>query len=230
MDDSLLRLYDRTTALLASIPGEVTILAAAKQRTIEEVKTVVKAGIRFVGHNYVQEGQAMVSAIGNEVQWHLIGHLQRNKARIALTTFDMIQTLDSVRLAEAIQNQCEALDITYSVLIEINSAEEQQKSGVLPGDLGAFIEQVSRMDRLLIMGLLSMGPLVSDAEQIRPFFRLTRKIYDDLHKQRSGNLRMQFLSMGMSNSYEVAIQEGATMVRIGTALFGERVNPENGYP
>jgi PLP dependent protein len=222
MDDSLSRLYDRTKALLASIPGDVTVLAAAKQRTIEEVDTAVKAGIHFVGHNYVQEGQAMVSAIGNAVQWHLIGHLQRNKARIAMTTFDMIQTLDSIRLAEAIQNQCEELEITYPVLIEINSAEEPQKSGVMPGDLDAFIEHVSQMNRIQIKGLLSMGPLVPDAEEIRPFFRLTRKIYDDLHRQQSNNLRMEYLSMGMSNSYQVAIQEGANMVRIGTALFGER--------
>ncbi len=222
MDDSLDNLYERTKEFLASIPGDVTVLAAAKQRTIEEVATVVKAGIRYVGHNYVQEGQAMVSAIGNEVQWHLIGHLQRNKARVALTTFDMIQTLDSIRLAAAIQNQCEELDITYPVLIEINSAEEAQKSGVMPGDLEAFLEQVSKMDRILIKGLLTMGPFISDPEEIRPFFRLTRKIYDGLHKQKSNNLRMEFLSMGMSNSYEAAIQEGANMIRIGTTLFGER--------
>jgi len=222
MDDSLDNLYERTKEFLASIPGDVTVLAAAKQRTIEEVATAVKAGIRYVGHNYVQEGQAMVSAVGNEVQWHLIGHLQRNKARVALTTFDMIQTLDSIRLAAAIQNQCEELDITYPVLIEINSAEEAQKSGVMPGDLEAFLEQVSKMDRIMIKGLLTMGPFISDPEEIRPFFRLTRKIYDGLHKQKSNNLRMEFLSMGMSNSYEAAIQEGANMIRIGTTLFGER--------
>ena len=134
----------------------------------------------------------------------------------------MIQTLDSIRLAEAIQNQCEELDITYPVLIEINSAEERKKSGVMPGDLDVFIEQVSQMNRIQIKGLLSMGPLVPDPEEIRPFFRLTRKIFDDLHSQKSNNLRMEYLSMGMSNSYQVAIQEGANMVRIGTALFGER--------
>ncbi len=222
MDETLDHLYDRTKELLASIPGDVTVLAAAKQRSIEEVATVVKAGIRYVGHNYVQEGLAMVSAIGNVVQWHLIGHLQRNKARIALSTFDMIQTVDSIRLAAAIQNQCEELDITYPVLIEINSAEEPQKNGVMPGDLDAFLNQVSQMNRILIKGLLSMGPFVSDPEEIRPFFRLTRKIYDGLHRQKSNNLRMEFLSMGMSNSYEVAIQEGANMIRIGTTLFGER--------
>ena len=167
----------------------------------------------------------MAAALGKQVKWHMIGHLQKNKARPALSTFDMLQTLDSIKLARIIQQYCQQLSITYPVLIEINSAEEPQKNGVLPGDVDAFLDQIAAFDRISVEGLLSMGPLVENPEEIRPYFQITRRIFDRLASSASPNLHMKYLSMGMSSSYRAAIQEGANMIRIGTVLFGERNRP-----
>ena len=222
MEPSTKYLSKKIHSFLSGIPGEVVVVAAAKTRTIQEVTTAIDAGIRHIGHNYVQEAQPMVAKLGNRAEWHMIGHLQRNKARVAVDTFDMIQTLDSVKLARAIQHQCEDLEKIYPVLIEINSAREPQKAGVFPENIDSFINQISQFDRILVKGILSMGPFTSDPEVIRPHFSLTRNIYERLQTMNYTNLDLQYLSMGMSTSYLVAIEEGANMIRIGTALFGER--------
>lgn len=208
--------------LLKELPPNVTLLAAAKTRTVEEVKAAFGAGIRCFGHNYVQEAQAMITAVNFKAEWHMIGHLQRNKAGGAVTLFDMIESLDSIRLANELEKRCAEQNKTIEVLIEVNSGAEEDKTGTLPNDVNALAETVSGLLHLRLAGLMTMGPLSGEAELARPYFRKTRELFELLRKNKLPNCEMRVLSMGMSGSYRVAIEEGATMVRIGTLLFGPR--------
>lgn len=208
--------------LLKEIPQNVTLLAAAKTRTIEEVKAAFEAGIHHFGHNYVQEARMMAPEIDLNVKWHMIGHLQRNKAKDAVELFDMIETLDSFRLAEELEKRCAAAGKILEVLIEINSGMENEKSGVLPQDLAPLVEAVSGFPHLRLIGLMTMGPLEGEPERSRPYFAKTRQLFEELRKANLPGVDMRVLSMGMSGSFRVAIEEGATMVRLGTALFGPR--------
>lgn len=208
--------------LLASIPEDVIFVAAAKTRTKEEVESAYSAGIRYFGHNYVQEAQAMIPFLDIEVQWHMIGHLQRNKVKDALQMFDLFETLDSVRLAQEFEKRAAQANKTVKVLIEINSGKEDSKSGILPKDVDGLIQAVAGMEHVKVEGLMTMGPFTGDPELSRPYFVKTRRIFERLKGYPSANINMRFLSMGMSNSYQVAIQEGANIIRIGTLIFGER--------
>jgi hypothetical protein len=203
----------------------VTVVAAAKMRTPDEVRAVLAAGISIVGENYVQEAEAAQAAVSRAAaKWHLIGHLQRNKAKDAVRLFDLIQTVDSVRLAEAVDAASHALGRVTPILVEVNSAREPQKSGVLPEDATDFVRALERLEAVRVVGLMTMGPLVADPEALRPAFRETQRLFDELSRLALERARMQILSMGMSDSYRVAIEEGATMVRVGTALFGLRAS------
>ncbi len=206
--------------ILKEIPQNVTLLAAAKTRTIEEVKAAFEAGIRHFGHNYVQEARVMAPDLDLKAKWHMIGHLQRNKAKDAAELFDMIETLDSIRLAEELEKRCAATGKTLEVLVEINSGMEDEKSGVLPQDLAPLVEATSGFPHLRLVGLMTMGPLEGEPERSRPYFAKTRQLFDELRKANLPGVEMRVLSMGMSGSFRVAIEEGATMVRLGTALFG----------
>jgi hypothetical protein len=208
--------------LLNEIPQNVTLLAAVKTRTIEEINAAFDAGIRHFGHNYVQEARMMVPEADLKAKWHLIGHLQRNKAKDALELFDMVETLDSIRLAEELEKRCAAAGKILEVLIEINSGMEDEKSGVLPQNLFPLVEAAADFPHLRLVGLMTMGPLEGEPERSRPYFAKTRRLFEDLHKANLTGVDMRVLSMGMSGSYRVAIEEGATMVRLGTALFGPR--------
>ncbi len=208
--------------ILKEIPQNVTLLAAAKTRTIEEVKAAFEAGIRHFGHNYVQEARVMAPDLDLKAKWHMIGHLQRNKAKDAVELFDMIETLDSIRLAEELEKRCAATGKTLEVLVEINSGMEDEKSGVLPQDLAPLVVAASGFPHLRLVGLMTMGPLEGEPERSRPYFAKTRQLFDELRKANLPGVEMRVLSMGMSGSFRVAIEEGATMVRLGTALFGPR--------
>lgn len=219
---SLDAIRKRARELLDEIPPEVTLVAAAKGRTVEEVRAAIEAGVRIIGHNYVQEAVPMVAALGDLAEWHMIGHLQRNKVRRAVEIFDRIETLDSVRLAQEIDKRCSAIGKSMPVLVEVNSGREPNKTGVLPEDLEQFIRQLATFENLRVEGLMTMGPRFGDPEQARPYFRATREAFERLAAASLPNVAMRTLSMGMSNSYRIAIEEGATMVRLGTRLFGER--------
>ena len=208
--------------ILKEIPQNVTLLAAVKTRTTEEVKAAFEAGIRHFGHNYVQEARVMAPDLDLKAKWHMIGHLQRNKAKDAVELFDMIETLDSIRLAEELEKRCAAVGKTLEVLVEINSGMEDEKSGVLPQDLAPLVEATSGFPHLRLVGLMTMGPLEGEPERSRPYFAKTRQLFDELRKANLPGVEMRVLSMGMSGSFRVAIEEGATMVRLGTALFGPR--------
>lgn len=209
--------------LLASLPAHVTLVAAAKKRTPGEIEAVLAAGVRIIGHNYVQEAEQSIQAIGRIAQWHCIGHLQSNKARKAVALFDRIETVDSFSLGQALHKACEQLGReSLAVLIEINSASEQNKTGVRPEEAAALVRKLSTLERLRIEGLMTMGPFSDDPEDARPAFCLTRELFERLGALSLPRVEMRHLSMGMSDSYAMAIAEGATMVRIGSALFGPR--------
>ena len=208
--------------ILHKLPEGVQLVGAAKTRTPEEIVEAVEAGLKIVGENYVQEAERAFEIIGHKVQWHMIGHLQTNKARKAVRVFDMIETLSSMKLALELQACCERINKTMPVLVEINSGEESQKSGVLPVDAVPLIKEASNLENISIMGLMTMGPFSGDPEDSRPSFRRSKEIFDTIREMNIQRVEMEFLSMGMSNSYQVAIEEGANMVRIGTKLFGER--------
>jgi pyridoxal phosphate enzyme (YggS family) len=205
-----------------TLPPGVILVAAAKSRTVEEVRAAIRAGVSHVGHNYVQEAAQMIPLIPEPVQWHMIGHLQTNKAKSAVQLFDMIETLDSWRLAQELEKRCAAIGKVMPVLIEVNSGREASKTGVLPEEVEQLAWQVSTLPHLRLQGLMTMGPRFGNPEDARPYFRITREIFERLKAACIPNVEMRYLSMGMSNSYLVAIEEGANMVRIGTLLFGER--------
>ena len=205
-----------------SLPPGVLLVAAAKTRLPREVRAAIHAGIKIVGYNYIQEAESMYQIIGGEVQWHMIGHLQRNKVKNAVRLFDMIETIDSVQLAEAVNNRCVLEDKVMPVLIEINSGKESNKTGVLPEDVDKLIMQIHDLPNLRVQGLMTMGPRFGNPEDARPYFKATRSAFDRLSRAGIPNVEMRHLSMGMSNSYKIAIEEGANMVRVGTKLFGER--------
>jgi len=210
------------TEIINSIPPDVMLVAASKTRTAEEVQVAIDAGIKIVGYNYVQEAEKIFQVIGNQVQWHLIGHLQKNKVKKAVKIFDMIETIDSVELAEKVDKECELNNKIMPVLIEINSGEESNKTGIFPENVEQLIFQIKDLPNIRIKGLMTMGPRFGDPEKSRPYFEITKKAFDSLKVQNIPNVDMKYLSMGMSNSYSIAIKEGANIVRIGTKLFGER--------
>ncbi|MGD8985152.1 MAG: YggS family pyridoxal phosphate-dependent enzyme [Desulfobacteraceae bacterium] len=208
--------------LLAELPEGVHLVGAAKTRTPEEIGEAVGAGLEIIGENYVQEAEKAIQVVGNRAKWHMIGHLQRNKAKKAVRVFDMIETVDSMKLAREIDKCCGKIDKVMPVLIEINSGEEAQKAGVKPDEAIALIKEISALEHIKIVGLMTMGPFTGDPEDARPYFVKTRETFEKLKQMNLPNVEMRYLSMGMSNSYKVALEEGANMVRIGTKIFGER--------
>jgi PLP dependent protein len=213
---------ENVRAVLQELPSHVLLVAAAKSRTPEEVREAVAAGAAIIGENYVQEAAAAQAVVGRGVKWHFIGRLQTNKVKKAVEIFDLVETVDSLKLGREIDRQsCEQGKI-MPVLIEINSGREPQKAGVMPEDAEALVRELSGLRHIKIEGLMSMGPETGDAEDSRPYFRLTKQLFDRLASLSIPGVSMTWLSMGMSHSYRVAVEEGTNMVRLGTVLFGPR--------
>jgi pyridoxal phosphate enzyme (YggS family) len=208
--------------LLSELPQGVKLVAAAKARTPDEIQQAFQAGIRYVGENYVQEAEEALRTVGRKVKWHFIGHLQRNKVKKAVKIFDMIETVDSLPLAEEIEKRSGSAGRIMSVLIEINSGREPQKFGVKPEEAENLIRSISRLQNLRVQGLMTMGPYAGDPEDARLYFVETKKLFNSLKEMNIPRVEMTYLSMGMTNSYRVAIEEGANIVRIGTRIFGPR--------
>lgn len=215
-------IFETVRSLREEIPPGVTLLAAAKTRTLEEVEVVIEAGVNHIGYNYIQESLPIMQAIGDRATWHMIGHLQRNKAKTAVEYFDMIETVDSWALAQRLEQYCEAERKELPVLIEINSGKEANKTGVSPENVDDLIGKMSELHYVQVQGLMTMGPRFGNPEDSRPYFQITRRIYERLSSMNLPNVSMRYLSMGMSNSYRIAIEEGANIIRIGTKLFGGR--------
>jgi len=219
--------------LREEIPDDVTIVLSGKTRTVEQIEEAIDAGVTDIGENYVQEAGEIYSSLrkkAGKVGWHMIGHLQTNKINKALRIFDVIQTVDSLEKAAAIDKRIEkARKKIVPVYIEINIGNEDSKAGIKPEEHEPFEEYIEKLVRdisalghLGLEGLMTMGPRFGDPEDVRPYFRRTRKIFERIKALDLPNVNMKYLSMGMSNSYGVAIEEGSNMVRIGTAVFGKR--------
>jgi len=178
--------------------------------------------VKIIGENYVQEAERLCAAVGNKVSWHFIGHLQKNKVKKAVCLCDMVETVDSVGIVKEIDKRCGQIGKVMPVLIEVNSGREEQKSGVLPEDTEKLIRDISGLQNIKVMGLMTMGPFSGNPEDARPYFVETKKIFDKIREFSLPNVEMKYLSMGMTNSYKVALEEGANMIRIGTKIFGER--------
>ena len=213
---------DNVKKLLDEIPEGVTVVAAAKTRTPVEILEAIEAGIGILGENYVQEMLQVQDQVKGKALWHFIGHLQTNKVRKIVGGCDMIQTVDSLRLAREIDKRCQAIGKVMPILIEVNSGREPQKAGVMPEGAVDLIEEIAGLPNLSIQGLMTMGPLAGDPEEARPYFVATRRVFDKLKEDNISGTEMKILSMGMTNSYRVAIEEGSIMVRIGTLIFGPR--------
>jgi pyridoxal phosphate enzyme (YggS family) len=224
------QIEENVSKIIRELPDGVQLVAAAKTRRVDEVEAAIRGGVRNIGYNYVQEAESMQQIISEPVSWHLIGHLQRNKAKKAIELFDVIETVDSIRLAREIDKQCAAAGKSMPVLIEVNSGREANKSGLMPEDVEELIRGICQLEHLKVQGLMTMGPFFSETEKLRPYFRETAQIYEHISRIDLPNVEMKHLSMGMSDSYKVAIEEGATIVRIGTQLFGERdqTSPDSG--
>lgn len=229
------------------IPEHVYIVVAAKARTPNEIKEVVDAGAVYIGENYVQEAEKVRSVLGEYgklVTWHMIGHLQKNKINKALPLFDVIQTVDTIELASAIDQRVQrAKRDIVPVMLEINIADEESKTGIRSRNqasetvtletadlrenlweeiVASLIRQIAVLPHVRVQGLMTMGPLQTNVDVLRPYFRRVREVFDFLKKAKIDGVDMRYLSMGMSDSYMIAIAEGSNMVRIGTAIFGPR--------
>ena len=208
--------------ILIELPEGVELVAAAKTRSAEEILEAIESGVKIIGENYIQEAERVCAAVGNKVSWHFIGHLQKNKVKKAVCLCDMVETVDSVEMAKEIDKRCRQISKVMPVLIEVNSGREEQKSGVLPEDTEKLIRDISGLQNIMVMGLMTMGPFSGNPEDARPYFVETKKIFDKIRDLGLSNVEMKYLSMGMTNSYKVALEEGANMIRIGTKIFGER--------
>jgi len=208
--------------ILSELPEGVQLVAAAKTRQPEEILEAIKAGAEIVGENYVQEAERAYEVVGNRAKWHLIGHLQKNKVKKAVRIFDMIETVDSVEIAKEIDKRCAQIGKIMLVLIEVNSGREEQKSGVLPEDVEQLAREISAFPNIRVIGLMTMGPRFGNPEDSRPYFVETRKVFEKIKRLNLLNIEMRYLSMGMTNSYKIAIEEGANIVRLGSKIFGEK--------
>ena len=208
--------------ILGELPPGVELVAAAKSQAPGKVLEAIEAGVRTIGENYVQEAEAHFAAIGSRAEWHFIGHLQTNKVKKAVEIFDLVETVDSMALGREIDKRSASAGKTMDILVEVNSGREPQKAGVLPEDVEPLVRSLTALPHLRVLGLMTMGPFEGDPEDSRPYFTETRKVWDALKALAIPGVEMRRLSMGMTNSWRVAVEEGANLVRIGTAIFGPR--------
>jgi len=204
-------------------PKSIKLVAVSKFVAIEHIQEAINCGQTLFGENYLQEAADKITVFGNSAKWHFIGHLQSNKAKQAASLFDMVETVDRLKIAKALDAQAQQMGKTLSVLVQVNIGREPQKSGILPEDAHTLLRAIAQETNLQVCGLMTMPPFFDQPEKSRPYFREMRQLADQLAEQQlfTDPTRVE-LSMGMSGDYEVAIEEGATIVRVGTALFGSR--------
>ncbi len=202
--------------------SEVTLVAVSKTKPIPDLEEAYKEGIRIFGENKVQELTDKYEQMPEDIQWHMIGHLQRNKVKYLIGKTELIHSVDSLRLAEMIEKEAEKKQCVVKILIEVNVAEEDSKFGVHTEEVLPLIQKISTFSHIKICGLMTIAPNVKNPEENRLYFAKLRKLLVDIKGKNIDNINMDILSMGMTNDYEVAIEEGATMVRVGTGIFGVR--------
>lgn len=201
---------------------EVTLIAVSKTKPVSMLEEAYALGVRDFGENKVQELVDKAGQLPEDIRWHMIGHLQRNKVKYIIDKVYLIHSVDSLRLAEEISKEAVKHGVTANILIEVNVAGEESKFGVSPEDTPGLIEEISRLPAIQVCGLMTIAPFVEKAEDNRIIFNALLKLYVDISRKNIDNVHMDFLSMGMTGDYEVAVEEGATFVRVGTGIFGER--------
>lgn len=201
---------------------EVTLIAVSKTKPVSMLEEIYDEGIRDFGENKVQELTEKYETMAKDIRWHMIGHLQRNKVKYIVDKVQLIHSVDSVRLAQAIEQEAAKKDVIVDILIEVNVAEEESKFGLKLEEVIAMVEEISKYSHLRIKGLMTIAPYVENPEENRSVFAALRKLSVDIAQKNIDNVSVEILSMGMTNDYEVAIEEGATIVRVGTGIFGER--------
>lgn len=223
--DNFLRVKERMAE--AAIRGgraadSVKLVGATKNVDVHRIREAVSAGLEILGENYVQEARDKIEQLAEEVKWHFIGHLQTNKAKYAIKLFDLIETVDSIRLADELNRRAQRLGRVIPITVQVNLAGEISKGGVQTVECISFIRHISELPNLQIKGLMTMPPFFNQPERARPYFRQLRELSREIAEAQLPGVEMKELSMGMSGDFEVAIEEGATLIRVGTAIFGER--------
>lgn len=203
-------------------PKDVTLIAVSKTKPIEMIEEAMEAGARVFGENKVQELCDKYEQLPKDLHWHLIGHLQRNKVKYIVDKAELIHSVDSLKLAEEISKEALKKNVEVNILIEVNVADEESKFGVSVEETLALVEEIAKLPGIHIQGLMTIAPYTTDPEENRPVFRTLKKLAVDIKKKNIDNVCMDVLSMGMTGDYQVAVEEGATLVRVGTGIFGER--------
>ena len=203
-------------------PSEVTLIAVSKTKPVEMLKEIYDAGARHFGENKVQEMCDKIEVLPDDIRWHMIGHLQTNKVKYIVDKVALIHSVDSLHLANEIQKQAVKKEVVVPILIEVNIAEEASKFGIHKEETIQLVKEISKLDHIKIKGLMTIAPYVEDPEENRLYFREIKQLSVDINNQNIDNVSMEILSMGMTGDYMVAIEEGSTMVRVGTGIFGER--------
>ena len=201
---------------------DVTLIAVSKTKPVSDLEEAYALGVRVFGENKVQELADKYEVLPKDIEWHMIGHLQRNKEKYIIDKVALIHSVDSLRLAETIEKEAAKRNITVNILIEVNVAREESKFGLMPEELEEFIAKISDFSHIRVKGLMTLAPYVADSEENRVIFQRLHKLSVDIETKNVDNITMRVLSMGMTNDYSVAVEEGATMVRVGTGIFGTR--------
>jgi pyridoxal phosphate enzyme (YggS family) len=202
--------------------GGVRMVAVSKTVALDHLKEAVVAGQRLFGENYLQEAREKITALGAGLTWHLVGHLQTKKAKAAVELFHLIHAVDRLKLARALEDAAARQGKIQEILLQVKLAEEETKSGAAPEEVPGLLQEISRMPHLRVLGLMTMPPWFPDPEEARPYFRALRELRDHLRSQKIIPGPLNELSMGMTGDFEAAVEEGATLVRVGTAIFGQR--------
>ncbi|MFB0526857.1 MAG: YggS family pyridoxal phosphate-dependent enzyme [bacterium] len=205
--------------LVGRDPQEITLVAVTKTVEVDRIEEAIAAGVNIIGESRVQEAKEKYGKVEGRIIWHLVGHLQRNKARDAVKIFDLIHSVDSAKLAEEIDKQAKKAGKIQKILVEVNVSGEESKYGLGPEEIITFLKEVSRLPNIKVEGLMTMAPLYENPEDCRPYFRKLKELVEGIKAENIENVEMIYLSMGMSNDFEVAIEEGSNMVRIGRAIF-----------
>jgi len=206
---------------------EVTLIAVSKTTPVEDLQAVYDLNIRDFGENKVQELRDKIEVMPNDMKWHMIGHLQRNKVKYIIGKVELIHSVDSLRLAEEISKQAKKNNVNADILVEVNIGDEDSKFGISTDEVIELVKDIAKLENISIKGLMCVAPYVVDSEENRPLFHKIKDLSVDIMSENIDNVSMSILSMGMSNDYQVAIEEGATMVRIGSNLFGKRDYSKN---
>jgi pyridoxal phosphate enzyme (YggS family) len=201
-------------------PEEIKLVAVTKTATIEQIKEAISAGVKIIGENKVQEAKEKYQILTADMEWHLVGHLQTNKVKYAIEIFDCIHSVDSIKLAKEIDRRSLQFGKTTNVLVEVNVSGEETKYGIKPEEVEPFLKEISEFSRIRVRGLMTIAPIAEDKEEVRPYFRKLRELSKKIKKKNINNVKMDYLSMGMTEDFETAIEEGANMVRIGRGIFG----------